>query len=52
MVVPVSNYDSDIAKSNKNIDDFCINVSSRQYENLDVLSASLEGKSKHYENMN
>ena len=52
MVAPVSIHGSDIGKVDNNIDDFCINISSRQYENLEVLSSVLEGKSKHNENMN
>ena len=52
MVAPVSIHGSDIGKLDNHIDDFCINISSRQYENLEVLSTTLEGKLKQNENMN
>ena len=45
MVAPVSIQGSDIGKVDNHIDDFCINISNRQYEKLDVLSSVLEGKS-------
>ena len=45
MVAPISIHGSDIAKLDNHIDDFCINISNRQYEKLDVLSSVLEGKS-------
>ena len=52
MAAPGSIPGSDIATLDDQVDDFCINITSRQHANLEVLYTILEGKLKQNENMN